>query len=263
MVQTPGHTMAEMAAGTQIDSATLDLLFDFYQYRYVCDNVRFPVYFRRELQKLQWQYNNLLRLESVEWDPTVSDYLERWTVGTKYDRADRAAHEKGDHSAETNGGNESGGTDKVHTTGDTTAAATQRSLSGDTPDSSMYPGDPGTPIGDYTNGMPKKLNWTYTTAQSEGDSHNTGHDETDTGTTYGRTDTHHNHTFGHSDRYNWTNDIVRGNTDNREQTVGRHEAIQDMLARCRDYIYGSNAFAWLLDRMEPCFFAFYDLEGDW
>lgn len=70
-------TMARLCAGTQIDSATQAEIFNWYQYRKVCDNDKFPAFFNRQLSLYENQYLAQIRLEMVEWDPLVADYMER------------------------------------------------------------------------------------------------------------------------------------------------------------------------------------------
>lgn len=71
--------MTELAAGSQIDSDTLSLIYDWFQFRRVCDNERFQTYFNRQLIRAQRQYLLLLRNDMTTWDPMVQDYIERLT----------------------------------------------------------------------------------------------------------------------------------------------------------------------------------------
>lgn len=58
-----------MTFPTSLDEATKQTIFDWYQYRYVCDDDKFNVFFNRVLNRDLPQYNQLLRLE-----PGISDY---------------------------------------------------------------------------------------------------------------------------------------------------------------------------------------------
>lgn len=63
--------------GTEIPAATLDAIYDWYQYRQVCDNDRFGAYFNRQLRLIERQYMLYLRNDMTTWDPMVVDYMER------------------------------------------------------------------------------------------------------------------------------------------------------------------------------------------
>lgn len=69
--------MTELAAGSQIDSDTLAQIYDWFQFRQVCDNERFATYFNRQLIRAQRQYILLLRNDMTTWDPMAQDYIER------------------------------------------------------------------------------------------------------------------------------------------------------------------------------------------
>lgn len=67
--------------GTEVDEATQSLLFDWFQFRQVCDNERFITYYKRKIN-MEWNhYQELLRIEpgpelsSYDW--LVTDYKER------------------------------------------------------------------------------------------------------------------------------------------------------------------------------------------
>lgn len=60
-----------------IDVATQQEIIDWFQFRHVSDNDRFPVYFNRQVKLYQNQYLNYLRIESTEIDPMVVEYMER------------------------------------------------------------------------------------------------------------------------------------------------------------------------------------------
>lgn len=60
-----------------IDDATKSNIFDWFQFREVCDDVRFSVYFRRELNINLHRYEELIRVDLTKIDPLVSTYRER------------------------------------------------------------------------------------------------------------------------------------------------------------------------------------------
>ena len=67
---------------TELDEATIQLLSDWFDSRFLCDDDNFERFFVRQINLDYWQYNQLLRLQSVEFDPMVSQYLERWVNRT-------------------------------------------------------------------------------------------------------------------------------------------------------------------------------------
>lgn len=86
-----------------LDEATIRALDDWFGYRLICDNEKFATFYRREINLNLWQYQQLLRLESVTFDPMVSSYVERWVnrKGTSTDS--RTGSETGDSSSTSNG----------------------------------------------------------------------------------------------------------------------------------------------------------------
>lgn len=71
--------------GTGLDDATIGAIKDWFAYRYVCDNNKFTRFFTREIALHKWQYEQMVRLESVDFDPMVSNYVERWVNRTGSD----------------------------------------------------------------------------------------------------------------------------------------------------------------------------------
>lgn len=98
-------------AGTGLDEATIGAIEDWFGFRYVCDNKKFTRFFTREIALHKWQYEQMVRLESVDFDPMVSNYVERWVNRTGSDT------HKGDS------------TDTVDTTVDTTNSGTTNGTS--------------------------------------------------------------------------------------------------------------------------------------
>lgn len=95
---------------TELDHATIEALTDWFGLRYLCDDDHFSVFFTREINMLQWQYDQMRRLESVQFDPMVSQYMERWANRTGDDT----------HNVESN----AEGTNKQNTTGTTSGTST-------------------------------------------------------------------------------------------------------------------------------------------
>lgn len=71
----------------EVDEATRRIIQEWFQFRYVTDNDRFPVYFHRVLLRDYSRYKQLLRIEAgkqgdrgieTSYDWLVTDYLERY-----------------------------------------------------------------------------------------------------------------------------------------------------------------------------------------
>lgn len=63
--------------GIEIDDSTKQALFDWFELRFVCDDVYFSKYFRRNLQLNLKRYNEVLRLETAKYDWFVYNYNEK------------------------------------------------------------------------------------------------------------------------------------------------------------------------------------------
>lgn len=108
-------------ANTTIDEATQGSLIEWYGFRKVCDNDRFLRYFQRQLNLVTHQYEEYLRIESVQIDPMVSEYLERQIKrkGTDSGTVTRSNQETRNLSNKVN--TTESGTDESTTTRDLTA----------------------------------------------------------------------------------------------------------------------------------------------
>ena len=190
------NTETSLWTGTTIDEATQAEIKEWFQYRQVADNAKFAAFFHRLVIANQWRYNEQLRLESIEWDPMVSDYMERQikdntrragkstgkgsTDGTSQSdtttrQTDTASgttrgNGSGSRSSTTTGSADSKRTTSSITDAEKNSEAGSQSLAGSTPDSRTY----------GAGGFPDSLNWTYTSAQNEDKSkgHETDHSET-------------------------------------------------------------------------------------
>lgn len=326
---------------TDLDDATRQNILNWFKYRKVCDNTQFIPFFQRVIDMNTWQYDQLLRVQSVEFDPMVAEYMERQVLqkGTRSGKGGRKSTTTNDTSTNTEGS--ASGTSKgkqtnalktvqsgetetnssVHVGGDDvtdvnttvtgggtvgvegksddeknmTGSSGHKSMTGQLPQSSI----------NASGGFPEALNWQYVTQQDENkdtnqsketdkhtDSQTTTRNTTDTtsGTT---TVTHDVTTTGHDtgtttnttdntgtvsndgetqEKHNSvvkntgtvtvedeTNEDTTDNNDTRERYTGRHEAPQDMLDRARSFIMKTNAFVWLIDKLEPCFMSVYDI----
>ena len=94
----------------EVDEATRSIIREWFQFRYVCDNDRFPVYFHRVMLRDYSRYKELLRIEAgkqgdrgikTAFDWLVTDYMERYE-----ERDTQREHESvtGNTSRSTNSG---------------------------------------------------------------------------------------------------------------------------------------------------------------
>ena len=88
---------------TELDPATIEALTDWFGLRYLCDDDHFSVFYTREINMLQWQYDQMKRLESVQFDPMVSQYMERWSLNTGSDTHHVTSENEGTSSQESSG----------------------------------------------------------------------------------------------------------------------------------------------------------------
>ena len=334
MKTTPLSTMFE---GTNIDEATQQNIYNWFQFRYLCDNSRFLAYFQRQVLLYQMQYLSYLRVETTEIDPMVADYMERQilrdgstvakttgtdtttgsnnsTDSTEYSGSDVTAFEterNGNSEGTTNGTTtttnsgsdvttvEYGKTSNTNNESTTANEATSsdssdnQGMTGQTPDSSVYP----------ASGFPENLQWQYASTQAQNKvtgEHSENSESTVNGSTTvtegGSDDTTLTHglksevvTTGNTtgtDSVSGTDtttvqhgqkvaNTVTGdssssvehntsvdttvNDDTRERYSGRHESPQDLLDRARSYILNTNAFKWFIEKLDPCFLAFYEV----
>lgn len=176
--------MVELLKGTDLDEEADDI-FEWFQFRKVTDNTRFPIYFNREAKRYCCQYHNLLKNEMTEFDPIVSDYMERQTLESVTEATQRQATRRivdskaatmqgttdgegvGSSNVSTNGttgsktnseANRESSSKTKGTTGTTASSKSDAaSLQGDTPDSATYP----------AGGFPDALAWVYASGQGQ------------------------------------------------------------------------------------------------
>lgn len=121
-------TFAEMVAETQnlydseVDQATKDAIFDWFQFRRVTDNERFPVYFRRIMRRDYSRYKQLLRIEAgktgdtgvaTNYDWLVTEYLERQDISTTENSTSRTTSGTSSQTTDTESLVTNGGSDVV------------------------------------------------------------------------------------------------------------------------------------------------------
>lgn len=191
---------------TELDPATIEALTDWFGLRYLCDDDHFSVFFTREINMLQWQYDQMRRLESVQFDPMVSQYMERWANRTGDDTHNIQTNTEGTNKQETTGTNNgtststpgvtettetvsrpnttttTTGTSEGTTSGNSTTEGNTKEANGGTSEttgstqsktrnhalSGVLPDSStyGTGTAAGEDGMPNVLNWTYASGQT-------------------------------------------------------------------------------------------------
>lgn len=274
--------------GTKLeeDDVTQDAILEWFFYRKITDNDKFRKFFRRALNVYENQYYNLLRIETTDIDPLVSNYLERQILrrgtgtttdsnnltvsGTSSGRTTTTGRGTGNSTTTTGGTASTTGTQDVTTTDTGTTSGTTSNNTkhkhGETPQAASN-----------VNGA-MALDWSYLSNQDEEESNGTSSGTssgssrtagttTDATTTTGTattatTDTSNGETTssGSNGRTESGTNTRTDNTadDTRERLTGRQEAPQDLLSRARDYITRTNAFLWLAERLEFCFLQIFE-----
>ena len=263
-------------AQTGLDTVVRPLITSHFKYRKLVDNERFQDYFVRTCKEILSQYNSYLRIESTEWDPMVTLYMERQILDASSQSSSGNKNTSGSSSGNfTNNTDSSNSTsytsrDQSNTSNETEEDTTGHThnddrtstmgLQGSTPDSSMYP---------ENSGMPLRLNWKFTSEQTENSNINnlvsdtTGsRNTTNTGNTEsegsGSSNGNQNSTsYGNNSGTTRSNEtdssITNSNADRKERSSGRSESPTDLLDRARNYVLKTNAFLWLCDKLDVCF----------
>lgn len=205
-----------------VDQATQATILDWFQYREVCDDEKFPTFFERTLRMSMRKYNQLLRIEpgqllefpdgvtrTVTYDWLVQNYREKLnhnvsntdsaesstsanTVSrTGSEQGSKSTHMTGEDNTDRDASNSNTRTD--NTTSETessgsssgTESADAKSLAKAAPQSASYVNG--------ASGFPTTLDWTYPGQQSENKS-----DGTSSGTTHDESETHNTGTVSNS-----------------------------------------------------------------
>lgn len=247
---------------TDIDEATQSLLYDWFQYRTVCDDEKFLVFYRRKLMRCEAQYRQLLRLEHSDFDPLVASYHERRTQTTNSGSSSMSSE------TDTTGSNtdtETKNLTDLTTVDRDTTDSRSFSNTGSTsnkdvsaskanPQSIAYSGT--------TAGNLPALDWGYMSAQAQnentgsstqtGTSSGTGTDDSTTTTTHTGTDGRVGSTTGNSQTEQTTTTANTGVV--KEQTTGRDGLTpQEAFLKAREWIVISDAFDWLKAELNSCF----------
>lgn len=247
---------------TYIDEATQSLLYDWFQFRTVCDDEKFPVFYRRKLMRCEAQYRQLLRLEHSDFDPLVASYHERLTEynGLRSETKSGSSTTTGTKSS-TDTKNLTDQTVLDRDTGNSYSASSSTSDEQSTkqaqkaaPQSIAYSGT--------TAGKIPALDWGYMSGQQQQDgegssssqssSSTTGTEDSTSTTTHTGTDTIAETTGGSIQE----SGSLSGSDSNttKEITTGRDGLTpQDAFLKARQWIVISDAFDWLKDELKDCF----------
>lgn len=265
----------------ETDEVTQDALLEWFFYRRVVDNEKFKRFFRRMLNTYENQYYDYVRIETTEIDPVVGNYLERQVLrkGNRSENGNESETETGTNSGRSVSTDRNGGTSTTTTEGtatgqgSSTASTTENGTTSGTSNTDAKSKHGETPQAAVGSGDSMALDWTYLSSQDETQTGNTTSGTTtgttsttgstnDSSRTTGTATTTTSGTAngevtnsGNSNKTRTGTNSRNENTadDTRERLTGRQEAAQDMLARARDYITQTNAFLWLVDKMDVCF----------
>lgn len=259
------QTQAVVFGDTQIDEATQTAIVNWFQFRKVADNDKFVAYFQRLLKANEEQYINYMRIQTVQFDPLVTQYMERLLNrdGSSSEQDKDTTVNTGNDTVNTSGTAKTNNSDNSVTDSRGVDSTTQN---GETGDKSMNAQLPQSATGAGV-GLPENLNWKYATQQDErkGTSKNNSKSEstgktTNTGTSTG---TASNNQTTKSDRTNQTvkNGERSGSNSEvvKERMTGRSgEPTSELLKKAVSYITTTNGFFWLVDKLEAAFMAIYE-----
>ena len=277
-------TQPVVFGSTTVDEATQEAIIQWFKNRKVADNDNFLLYFQRLLSAHETQYNSLLRVQTIQFDPLVTDYMERLisregqnsqttnrqgnTVSSDSDKTTVSGSDRTTSETDTNTSN----TDKV--TG--TSNNTQNSEgSGTTNDKSMNAQLPQSSTGAGA-GLPAAMNWNYATEQNEsqnkttntgkqtntGNTTSTGNSNSDGHSTTTTTGSNDSTTTGTRNGNSTTSETGGSNGTNsetvKERSTGRSGDTPELLTKAVSYISRTNAFFWLVDKLEAAFMCVYE-----
>lgn len=259
------QTQGVVFGGVDIDEATQSAIINWFKFRKVSDNDRFIAYFQRLLTAYAEQYNNYIRIQTVQFDPLVTQYMERLM------NRDGSNSEKDSGTTVNNGVDSvtSSGTTKTNTEDNSvmnSSGSDTTSQNSETGEKSMNAQLPQSSTG-VGSGLPDNMNWNYATQQDErkGTTTNTTDSEskgktTNSGSSSG---TATNTQTTKSDRTNTTSQNgERSGTNSeivKERTTGRSgEPTSELLKKAVSYISTTNGFFWLCDKLEAAFMTIYE-----
>lgn len=259
------QTQAVVFGDTQIDEATQTAIVNWFQFRKVADNDKFVTYFQRLLKANEEQYINYMRIQTVQFDPLVTQYMERLLNrdGSSSEQDKDTTVNTGNDTVNTSGTAKTNNSDNSVTDSRGVDSTTQN---GETGDKSMNAQLPQSSTGAGA-GLPKNLNWKYATQQDErkGTSKNNSKSEstgktTNTGTSTGTASNNQttksyrtNQTVKNGERSGSNSEVVK------ERMTGRSgEPTSELLKKAVSYITTTNGFFWLVDKLEAAFMAIYE-----
>lgn len=243
-----------------ISDATKQLIQEWFGLRTVCDDTKFPVFFKRQIDLCALRYAQLARIELSAFDPLVADYAERQTEETS-SRAS-TSETNVERSGSSSGSNESTSTrtpDLTHTetgssegensesgTGKTTGKETstgensgqssstdggsdktEHSESNSDKSATMQKNAPQSiSYAAASSGSLPALDWSYATAQ--GQTENQGQGTSSDNTNYGKTNTSSN-SGSTSDEKNsqGTSEDSKNGTNSESHTSTGHDTGTD------------------------------------
>lgn len=259
------QTQPVVFGDTKIDEATQTAIVNWFQFRKVSDNDKFVAYFQRLLKANEEQYINYMRIQTIQFDPLVTQYMERLLNrdGVNSEKDKDTTVNTGNDTINTSGTAKTNNSDNSVTDSRGSDSTTQN---GETGDKSMNAQLPQSSTGAGA-GLPANMNWNYATQQDErkGTSKNNSKSEsmgktTNTGTSTG---TASNEQTTKSDRTNQTvkNGERSGSNSEvvKERMTGRSgEPTSELLKKAVSYITTTNGFFWLVDKLEAAFMAIYE-----
>lgn len=212
------------------------------------------------------QYLQYLRIESVQYDPMVTNYVERQLInitqnkqgGTNTSVVD--INENGGNTS-TNGGvltRKNTGTQRSDDSNTVEGFTNDRQINASLPQSIT---NTGTGKTDRDSAIPS-FNWNVASAQAETDnkhkdnstSNATRTDDLTETTTDGRTVTVTNNRTGKNTNTNTVDLTTDNKADIRERSTGRTGYSPTMLLNeARNYVLSTNAFKWLCEYLNPNF----------
>ena len=253
---------------TYIDEATQSLLYDWFQFRTVCDDEKFPAFYRRKLMRCEAQYHQLLRLEHSDFDPLVATYHERLT---------ESQNNETDHSTtETSASGTTSDTITKNLTDETVVdkdgtSSNTSSGSGSSSDKSVHAQKNNPSSITYagaTAGELPALDWTYMNTQTQDEnSGQSSSSNTSTGATTedSTSTTTHSGTDSHAGT---KSDSSESESNGRKQSAGVVKEIstgrdgltpQEAFLTARKWIVISDAFDWLKAELNDCFLGIFEI----
>ena len=268
---------------TTLDEATQQSIINWFKFRKVSDNERFVDYFQRILLNYETQYTSYLRVQTIQFDPLVTSYLERLInrdgtesrtgTGSRSNTTKETGSETGSGSgtSKTVGDVTTTASDNTSTTSSGTTNATNsgnqnvKAMNAQLPQSSTGAGS----------GLPSAMNWNYATAQDESQTVNSGSSNdsrtgnaSSTGSSRSNSDSTSMTTNTESNTRNNTRNSTTTESENsndnatnsevvKERSTGRNGETPELLRKAVSYITQTNCFFWLVDKLEAAFMANY------